>query len=76
MLMGPYTTKGSGTIRKALTYATDDRRKINLRLCDNSVCYFITDESKVNIDGLIKKTGEYIKVDNMDCTWDFIYEVH
>lgn len=76
VLMGPYTTKGSGTIRKALTYATDDKRKINLRLCDNSVCYFITNESKVNMDGLIKKTGEYIKVDNMDCTWDFIYEVH
>lgn len=75
VLMGPYTTKGSGSIRKAITYAADDKRKIALKRCDNSVCYLITDESKVDMAGLIKKAGEFIKVDNMDCAWDFVYEV-
>ena len=74
VLMGPYTTRGSGIIRKAITYAKDDKRKINFSLCDNSVCYFITDESKIDIESLIKNTGDFIKVDNMDCVWDFIYE--
>lgn len=74
VLMGPYTTKGSGSIRKAITYAADDKRKIALKRCDNSVCYLITDESKIDMAGLIKKTGEFIKVDNMDCAWDFVYE--
>ena len=76
VLMGPYTTKGSGAVRKALTYVAGDKRKVHLKLCDNSVCYLITDEGKVDIDVLIKNMGEYIKVDNMDCIWDFIYEVH
>ena len=76
VLMGPYTTKGSGSIRKAITYASDDKRKINMRLCDHSVCYLITDENKAGIDELLINTGEYIRVENMDCVWDFIYEVH
>lgn len=75
VLMGPYITKGSGAICKALTYAADDKRKIKLRLCEHSVCYLIEDESKVNIDELIKNMGKCISVDNMDCKWDFIYEV-
>lgn len=74
VLMGPYTTKGSGSIRKAITYAADDKRKINMRLCDHSICYLITEEDKV--DGLLKNIGQYISVENMDCVWDFIYEVH
>ena len=76
VLMGPYTTKGSGTIHKAMTYAKGDKRKINLRLCDNSICYLITDEKKADISGLPNDLGEYIQVDNMDCVWDFIYEIH
>lgn len=76
ILMGPYTAKGSGAIRKAITYATDDKRKINLKLYDRSVCYLITEEDKIDIDGLLKNMGGYIKVENMDCVWDFIYEVH
>lgn len=76
VLMGPYTTKGSGSIRKAITYASDDKRKINMRLCDHSVCYLITDENKAGIEELLINTGEYIRVENMDCVWDFIYEVH
>ena len=76
VLMGPYTTKGSKSIRKAITFASDDKRKINMRLCDNSVCYLITDENKAGIEELLINTGEYIRVENMDCAWDFIYEVH
>lgn len=76
VLMGPYTTKGSGSIRKAITFASDDKRKINMRLCDHSVCYLITDENKAGIEELLINTGEYIMVENMDCVWDFIYEVH
>lgn len=76
VLMGPYTTKGSGTIHKAMTYAKGDKRKINLRLCDNSICYLITDEKKADISELPNDLGEYIQVDNMDCVWDFIYEIH
>ena len=62
-------------ICKAITYAADDKRKINLRLQEHSVCYLITDKSKVDIAGLVKGLGEYIKVNHMDCVWDFIYEV-
>lgn len=76
VLMGPYTTKGSGSIRKAITYASDDKRKITMRLCDRSICYLITDENKAGIEELLENTGEYIRVENMDCAWDFIYEVH
>lgn len=47
-----------------------------MRLCDHSVCYLITDENKAGIDELLINTGEYIRVENMDCVWDFIYEVH
>jgi len=75
VLMGPYTPRGSKAIHKAITYATADKRKINLKLCNNSTCYVITDEDKANIAGLIKKVGTHIKVENMDCVWDFIYEV-
>jgi len=74
VLMGPYTAKGSGAICKAITYAADDKRKINLRLQEHSVCYLITDKSKVDIAGLVKGLGEYI-INHMDCVWDFIYEV-
>lgn len=73
VLMGPYTTKGSGSFRKAITYAADDKRKINMKLCDHSICYLITEEDKV--DSLLKNIGQYISVENMDCVWDFIYEV-
>ena len=76
VLMGPYTPKGSKAIHKAITYATADKRKINLKLCNNSTCYVITDEDKANIAGLIKKVGTHIKVDNMECVWDFVYEVN
>ena len=76
VLMGPYTVKGNGAICKAITYAEGDQRKIKLKLCNNSVCYFITDEKKVDIVKLLEKTGQYIHVGNMDCVWDFIYEVH
>lgn len=75
VLMGPYSTKGNGAICKAITYADGDNRKINLKLCNNSVCYLITDEKKADIVKLLKDIGEYIRVDNMDCVWDFIYEV-
>ena len=73
--MGPYTPRGSSAIRKAITYVKGDKRKISLRRCGQSVCYLITDERKVDIERLLKSMGEYIKVDNMDCVWDFIYEV-
>lgn len=76
VLMGPYITKGSGAICKALTYATDDKRKINLRLCEHSVCYLIADESKVSIDELINNGGKCIRVEDMECRWDYIYEVN
>lgn len=76
VLMGPYTTKGSGAIRKAMTYAEGDKRRINFRLCDNAVCYLITDEKKVDVTELLNDLGEHIQVGNMDCVWDFIYEVH
>ena len=76
VLMGPYTTKGSGTIHKAMTYAKGDKRKINLRLCGNAVCYLINDEKKAKATELLSDLGEYIQVGNMDCIWDFIYEIH
>ncbi len=76
VLMGPYTPKGSKAIHKAITYATADKRKIDLKLCNNSTCYIITDEDKANITDLIKKLGTHIKVENMDCVWDFVYEVN
>ena len=76
VLMGPYTPKGSKAIHKAITYATADKRKIHLKLCNNSTCYIITDEDKANITDLIKKLGTHIKVENMDCVWDFVYEVN
>lgn len=74
--MGPYTTKESGTIHKAMTYAKGDKRKINLRLCGNAVCYLITDEKKAKATELLSDLDEYIQVGNMDCVWDFIYEIH
>jgi len=76
VLMGPYTPKGSKAIHKAITYATADKRKTDLKLCNNSTCYIITDEDKANITDLIKKLGTHIKVENMDCVWDFVYEVN
>lgn len=75
VLMGPYSAKGSGAIRKALTFAADDQRKITFRLCDNSVCYLITDEVKADVQGLLENTGECIYVNKMNCVWDFVYEV-
>ena len=75
VLMGPYTSRGSSAIHKAITYVKGDKRKISLRRCGQSVCYLITDERKVDIERLLKSMGEYIKVDNMDCVWDLIYEV-
>lgn len=75
ILMGPYTVKGSKAIMKAMTFAVGDKRKINLRLCNNSVCYLITDEQRADKKGLVKSIGEHILVNNMNCVWDFIYEV-
>ena len=76
VLMGPYTTKGNGAICKAITYTEGDQRRIKFKLCNNSVCYLITDEKKADIAKLLKDIGQYIQVGNMDCIWDFIYEVH
>ena len=44
VLMGPYSAKGSRAIQKSLTFVADDQRKITLKLCDNSICYLITDK--------------------------------
>ena len=76
VLMGPYTIKGSKALYKAITHTTGDKRKINLTLCSKSICYLISDEKKANIKELIKRMGEYIEVGNMNCVWDFIYEVN
>ena len=75
VLMGPYTTKGSRAFRKAFTFFKDDQRKIQLTLSKNSICYIITDETRVNIPDMLSELGEHIEVKNMDCVWDFIYEV-
>ena len=74
--MGPYTTKGSRAFRKALTFFKDDQRKIQLMLSKNSICHIIADETRVNIPDMLSELGEYIEVKNMDCVWDFIYEVN
>lgn len=76
VLMGPYTTKGNGAIYKAITYTEGDQRRIKFKRCNNSVCYLITDEKKADIAKLLEDIGQYIQVGNMDCIWDFIYEVH
>lgn len=76
VLMGPYTTKGNRAICKAITYTEGDQRRISFKLCKNSVCHLITDEKKADIAKLLKDIGQYIQVGNMDCVWDFIYEVH
>lgn len=76
VLMGPYTTKGNGAIYKAITYTEGDQRRIKFKRCNNSVCYIITDEKKADIAKLLEDIGQYIQVGNMDCIWDFIYEVH
>ena len=73
--MGPYTTKGSRAFRKAFTFFKDDQRKIQLTLSKNSICHIITDETRVNIPDMLSELGEHIEVKNMDCVWDFIYEV-
>ena len=76
VLMGPYTAKGSKSIYKSLTYTEHDKRRINLKLCDNSICYLVSDSTKLNMQKLIKELGKYIEVENMECIWDFIYEVN
>ena len=75
VIMGPYSAKGTGAIRKSLTFAGDDQRKITLKLCDNSICYLITDEKKAVAQEILKDMGECIHVDKMNCVWDFVYEV-
>lgn len=74
VLMGPYSAKGTGAIRKSLTFAVGDQRKIVLKICDNSICYLI-DEKKAAMQEILKDIGECIYVDKMNCLWDFIYEV-
>lgn len=76
VLMGPYTTKGNWAMCKAITYTEGDQRRIKFNLCNNSVCYIITDEKKADIAKLLKDKGQYIQVGYIDCAWDFIYEVH
>ena len=39
------------------------------------LCHIITDETRVNIPDMLSELGEHIEVKNMDCVWDFIYEV-
>lgn len=75
VLMGPYSAKGSKAIQKSLTFVADDQRKITLKLCDNSICYLITDEQQADVREILKKIGECVHVDKMNCAWDFIYEV-
>ena len=75
VLMGPYSAKGSRAIQKSLTYIADDQRKITLKLCDNSICYLITDKQQADAREILKNIGEYVHVDKMNCAWDFIYEV-
>ena len=75
VLMGPYSAKGSRAIQKSLTFIADDQRKITLKLCDNSICYLITDEQQADEREILKNIGECVHVDKMNCAWDFIYEV-
>lgn len=75
VLMGPYSAKGSRAIQKSLTFIADDQRKITLKLCDNSICYLITDEQQADAREILKNIGECVHVDKMNCAWDFIYEV-
>lgn len=75
VLMGPYSAKGSKAIQKSLTFVAADQRKITLKLCDNSICYLITDEQQADVREILKKIGECVHVDKMNCAWDFIYEV-
>ena len=75
VLMGPYSARGSRAIQKSLTFIADDQRKITLKLCDNSICYLITDEQQADAREILKNIGECVHVDKMNCAWDFIYEV-
>lgn len=75
VLMGPYSAKGSRAIQKSLTFIADDQRKITLKLCDNSICYLITDEQQADAREILKNIGECVHVDKMNCAWDFIYEI-
>lgn len=74
VLMGPYSAKGSKAIQKSLTFIADDQRKITLKLCDNSICYLITDEQQADVREILKNIRECVQVDKMNCVWDFIYE--
>lgn len=74
VLMGPYTLKGLSNIHKAITYAEGDKRKIEFKLCDNSICYLITDEKKTDVMEKISGVDKYIQVDSINCIWDFVYE--
>lgn len=74
VLMGPYSAKGSRAIQKSLTFIADDQRKITLKLCDNSICYLITDEQQADVREILKNIRECVQVDKMNCVWDFIYE--
>lgn len=76
VLMGPYTTKGNRAIHKAITYSEGDKRRIQFKLCNNSICYLISDEKKADSAKLLEDLGYYIQVNNMECIWNFIYEVH
>lgn len=74
VLMGPYSAKGSKAIQKSLTFVADDQRKITLKLCENSICYLITDEQQADVREILKNSGACVHVDKMNCVWDFIYE--
>ena len=74
VLMGPYSAKGSKAIQKSLTFIADDQRKITLKLCDNSICYLITDEQQADVREILKNIRECVQVDKMNCVWDFICE--
>lgn len=75
VLMGPYSAKGSRAIQKSLTFIADDQRKITLKLCENPICYLITDEQQADAREILKNIRECVHVDKMNCAWDFIYEV-
>lgn len=75
VLMGPYTAKGSAPLQKALTFAKYDQRKVTFRLCDNSICYLISDKENADTSVTLERKYKCISVKNMNCVWDKIYEV-
>ncbi|MCD7763635.1 MAG: metallophosphoesterase [Lachnospiraceae bacterium] len=75
VIAGPYRVDRSGNILKALTYQNGDIRRVKLIAKENTECYLVTNEGKINFHNKRKRKNICIRRDNLGIDWGYIYEI-